>query len=78
MIAKSDSIDKPSENEEGKYKTLEIGFINNQLFLDVSDELKITGCSNEECKLKHFCSKFKDNFKLINKQLSLNEIKEIG
>lgn len=59
---KADNSEKPREIEEGKYKTLGIGTIHPQLFLDVSKELKLTACSNQDCTLRFRCAKFVTNF----------------
>jgi hypothetical protein len=59
---KADDSVRPGEIEEGKYKTLGVGNIHPQLFLDVSKELKLTACSNQDCTLRFRCAKFSINF----------------
>lgn len=59
---KEDNSIKPGEIEDGKYKNISLGTIHPKLFLDVSSELKLTACSNQDCQLRFKCAKFVINF----------------
>jgi hypothetical protein len=49
---------QPSENEEGKYKSLTPSPLNPRVFLDIAEELRQAACSNEYCPVKNTCGKF--------------------
>ncbi len=49
---------RPSENEEGKYKSLTVGSIPASYFLDTIEELRQAACTNEYCPVKNTCGKF--------------------
>lgn len=61
-IKEDDSV-RPGEIEQGKHLSLITTDVNvAQLFLDVSKELKLTACSNQDCTLRFRCAKFVINF----------------
>ena len=60
---KEDDSVRPGEIEQGKHLSLITADVNvSQLFLDVSKELKLTACSNQDCTLRFRCAKFVINF----------------